>query len=330
MPRPLITSIAVVLAVLAGCGTVYVRPSTAAEPVSLSPAATAQEPIFLPPGPLGELDGLLLESYRLRRASVKEATSPVIVVSGNNLILYRRGIRESVRVIPDRYHALKSVAHLPFAIYLRLTPEARASELPVRVLASLRAFGPKIAAARAALAAAGLTEEQAARQREILEGSDGFIMSVLDRKQFDDSVLEAYIRRMQPLMTANADDAACLQIQATHAQVMLWKQTMAQEEWRRLRVVNHGGHQARYRNAATQYFSWLLRDQGAHWSYAGESMKIIYAESIGKGEDERDLLGTVLVDADASAAFFGDAWRLSEDVLSDGAAACIQQLHVQD
>jgi hypothetical protein len=38
----------------------------------------------------------------------------------------------------------------------------------------------------------------------------------------------------------------------------------------------------------------------------------------------------VLIDADASRAFFGNEWRMSEDILSDGAARCIAQLHESD
>jgi hypothetical protein len=41
------------------------------------------------------------------------------------------------------------------------------------------------------------------------------------------------------------------------------------------------------------------------------------------GSDE---FGTVLIDEEASMAFFEDPWRLSEDILSNGAAECIKKL----
>lgn len=90
-------------------------------------------------------------------------------------------------------------------------------------------------------------------------------------------------------------------------------------------VVIRGTHQPRYRNVATQYFSWLLREQGQAWSYPGESIRVVYAESLGQ-EDVRDLLAAVIIDAEAGTAFFGDPWRLNEDLLSQGAAECIKQL----
>jgi len=64
-------------------------------------------------------------------------------------------------------------------------------------------------------------------------------------------------------------------------------------------------------------------------------MRGIFAETLGKGPDGKeehasDELGTILVDADASNAFLGNPWRLSEDILSDGAAACIKELPAAD
>jgi hypothetical protein len=108
--------------------------------------------------------------------------------------------------------------------------------------------------------------------------------------------------------------------------MMKWKDTMSAAEWNRLMVVNRARHQARYRNAATQYFHWLFADSGPSWSYPGESMRVIYAESLGPTEDASDELATVLIDADASAAFFQEPWRLSEDILSSGAAECVKKL----
>jgi hypothetical protein len=55
-------------------------------------------------------------------------------------------------------------------------------------------------------------------------------------------------------------------------------------------------------------------------------MRVVFAEFLGKEEESTDLLATVLIDSDASSEFFGDSWRLSEDILSDGAATCVKKL----
>jgi hypothetical protein len=74
----------------------------------------------------------------------------------------------------------------------------------------------------------------------------------------DRATLNTFTHKMGPLMLRNAADAGCLQIQATHAQMMKWKETFSPVECYRLIVVNRARHQARYRNAATQYFALAI------------------------------------------------------------------------
>jgi hypothetical protein len=107
---------------------------------------------------------------------------------------------------------------------------------------------------------------------------------------------------------------------------MAWKAMLTPDEWSRLRIVNLSPHQPRYRNTLTQYFAWLFPEAAPKWSYPGESMRSVYAESLFEHQDARDMAATVQIDREASADFFGDPWRLTEDLLSDGASACIETL----
>jgi hypothetical protein len=288
-------------------------------------------PKLSPAGPLGQLDSLFLEGYLNRRVEIKNEPWPVIVVSGSDLIFHKSGEKKTVRVIPDVYHALKAVTHLPFATYLRVSPSVRAgTPLSDELVNELAGFQPKIKDAQGALKDFDLTTVQIKRQNEILTTTDLFVATAIKSRKITPVQLDAYAKRLGPLMLANANDAGCAQIQATHSQVMKWKQTMSSEEWQHLLVVNRAKHQARYRNAATQYFSWLMEQKGPPWSYPGESFRVVFAEFLGKEEDSTDLLATVLIDSDASSEFFGDSWRLSEDILSDGAATCIKKLPPAD
>jgi hypothetical protein len=291
----------------------------------------------IPKGPIGDIDQLFLDSYLLRRSAVIKLTSPFIVVSGSNLILHHNDVVEpSVRVISDLYHALKDIAHVPFAIYLQLSPMAETgAELADDQLKEMKLFQSKSTAANDVLTTGGYTPKKLERAKPILDASENIVVNTLQAKKVDKSNLAAFAKAMGPLMLSNAWDAGCAQIKGTHAQVMLWKNQMSKEEWNRLSVVNVAGHQARYRNAATQYFHWLIADKAPPWNYPGESMRVIFAETLGKGPDGKDEhapdeMGTILVDADASNAFFGKPWRLSEDILSDGAAACIKELPSAD
>src|SRR5207248_667403 len=56
--------------------------------------------------------------YRLVRAEAVAHADPVVLVSGDDLILLHKGDRKSVPVVPALYHELKTYAHVPLAAYL--------------------------------------------------------------------------------------------------------------------------------------------------------------------------------------------------------------------
>ena len=334
---PFTLTVALFLA-LSGCHHTAVRspiasvPTPATAPDASTPApVSANGPTPIPAGPLGDLDQLFVDSYTARRTAVIQNAPPFVVVSGSSLVLHLEGKKETVRVIPDIYHALKDIAHLPFTIYLQLSPVAN-SQVPLTdpQATNLREVLARIDAARKILPTGGYTPDELVRETQILDASQAIVSLVLQNKRIDRATLVSFARNMGPLMLMNANDAGCAQIQATHEQMMKWKDTVSADEWSRLIVLNRARHQARYRNAATQYFHWLLADQATPWSYPGESMRVIYVESLGPKEDASDELATILIDADASEAFFQDSWRLSEDILSSGAAECIKKLPDSD
>jgi hypothetical protein len=301
------------------------------ETASDSSATPKPPPIpVIPQGPLGEVDRTFVDSYTARETGVLSDQSPYIVVSGSSLILHHGNAKDSVRVIPDTYHALKDVAHVPFSVYLLLSPVERATVALDAQTDALNRLASCVDAAETALSSTFFSKEQIARQRIILNASLDLMRSTLKTRAVHRDVLLSYTKKMGPLMLQNASDAGCAQITATHAQLMKWKGQLTEDEWKHLAVVNRARHQARYRNAATQYFHWLFGDSGPPWSYPGESARVIYAESLGPGEDASNELAIVEIDADASDAFFADPWRLTEDILSSGAAACIARLPEAD
>lgn len=338
MSRYRYAALVVICLILSGCHLAPVKGATVpAPPVasaqSQSPPSTpsVSGPPLIPPGPLGDLDQLFIASYTARRTAVIQTAPPFVVVSGSKLILHRNGKDDSVAVIPDIYHALKDIAHLPFTVYLQLSPVADgATRLDESELSKLSEILVRIDAVRKVLSDSGYAADELVRQGQILDVSRAMVSDTLKKKSIDRAVLASFAKTMGPLMLMNAGDAGCFQIQTTHAQLMKWKTMMSAEEWGRLMVVNRARHQARYRNAATQYFQWLLADRGPSWGYPGEGMRVIYAESLAPNEKASDELATVLIDADASTAFFGDSWRLSEDILSAGAERCIRNLPDSD
>lgn len=288
----------------------------------------------VPQGPLGEVDRSFLDSYCAFKPAVLSHQPPYVVVSGSSLILHWSAQTnkqpDKQKGIPETYHALKDVAHIPFSAYLLLLPMEKGFATIDAQKPTLALLKDRIDKAETALDPAYFSAHQIARQRQILDASVKLLDTALQAGSSSKSTLLVFAKSMGPLMLQNAWEAGCDQIKTTHAQMMVWKKKLTADEWATLVVVNRARHQARYRNAATQYFLWLFGDESPSWSYPGESLRVIYAETLGLGEDTSDELATVVIDADASEAFFGNRWRLSEDILSEGAAACVAKLPPQD
>jgi hypothetical protein len=225
---------------------------------------------------------------------------------------------------------LKDIAHVPFAVYLFLNSQEKGFLTVDKEKEALTTLKNRIEAAKTALDPQYFAKDQSDRQKQILDASENLVVSALNSGHASSDKVSAFATEMGPLMLQNARDADCEQVKTTHAQMMAWKKQLTEHEWANLTVVNVARHQARYRNAATQYFHWLFGDGGPAWGYPGESMRVIFAETLGKDGTSIDELTTVEIDADAGQAFFGDRWRMSEDILSDGAAACITKLPEAD
>jgi hypothetical protein len=290
----------------------------------------AQFPKPVPDGPLGDVDTAFLSEYVARSKAVSAENPAYVEVLGSSLSLHHDGQKpDPQRVLPTIYHALKDVTHVPFTVYLRLAPLVGVA-LSDEQIGQLQVVDAEIAAAEDALKTGGFNDVQTEREKRILDGSRATVQGVIAAKRLDRSSLETFARTMSPLMLQNADEAGCYQVQSTHAQMMKWKAVLSRNEWNQLIAVNKGVHQARYRNVATQYFAWLLQGTSPPWAYPGESSRVIFAESLPTNQTGGDELVAILIDGDASRAFFGNEWRMSEDILSDGAARCIAQLQESD
>lgn len=297
----------------------------------LAPVLLGQTP-QAPINPLDDVDANFLKAYVARVQALKATNPPFVEVSGSSLFLHIHG-KEPIKVrvlTDDPYHHLKDVAHVPFTLYLLLNGRG-GTALSDNQLAPLRDFQAKLLTAQAVLDREGFDAEQLGRQRRILDSSVQFVNAVLSSKVVDDAGLKAYARAMAPFMLKNAEEAGCFQVRETHKQMLAWKPLFTDEhEWQSLHVVIKSSHQPRYRDAATQYFAWLLGGTSPAWALPGETSRVIYAESLFDNDTAGDELMDVLVDFEAGRDFFGDDWRMSEDILSNGAAKCIANLHNAD
>jgi hypothetical protein len=250
--------------------------------------------------------------YSSGRAATLERLSPVIVVEMDQLILIRNGMQTGVELIPPLYHRLKSVTHIPLALYVGLAPFGDAPLNEDR-LGRLREFRGRIEAVAKLLDEAGFSPEQLARSRTMIERSTALLDGVLAKRTYDHAELILLTRAMAPLVLAHVADAARAQIDAYHAQILLWRRQIPADEWGRLRVVVMGPQLPRKHNVAVQYFAKLM-------GLPGESRRLVYAEELSGRAQALTLLSTHQIDSMLSMAFFEDPERMEIDLLGNAAS----------
>jgi hypothetical protein len=145
------------------------------------------------------------------------ASGPTLIVNGDNFVLLRDGRRVEANVGTPIYGPVKTIAHIPLAIYVTLTPgDGAAGDDRLKTLAGLRALIPPAAASldTLKLSAATLT-----RQMRIVAQSLAFLDDVAAQRKFARTSLIAFTRGMAPLAMQNVTEATVAQLDATHAQV---------------------------------------------------------------------------------------------------------------
>jgi len=217
---------------------------------------------------------------------------------------------------------------VPFGIFLRIDGYAKepAGLLPEPVLCELKAYPARIAEAEASLQGAGFSPAQLTRQQAILGECKAYLTNVLTTGTASRKELLAFTHKLGPLMLKNADEAAAAQLDMTHSAVMRWKKRIPPDDWQHLVVVVRGPQMPRRLNILTQYFAKVTGEPSHHLGYPLESRRLVYAEFIMNDRDHLDLMATTFIDGDASEAFFGDRWRMSRDVLADGAKEYLKKL----
>jgi hypothetical protein len=287
--------------------------TAAGGPAQTIPAATGP----VQPPALTALNDAFRVAYADARSRVLKASGPTLIVNGDNFALLRRGQRVEANVGTPIYDPVKTIAHIPLAIYLTLTPgDGGIDGDRLKTLAGLRELIPP---AEASLDALKLSAATLARQKQIVAASVAFLDDMTRQREFARIRLLEFTRRMAPLVMENVTDATRAQLDATHARVSAWRRDLSPEEWNQLHVVIIGPHMPRENLVVTQYFLRLLHEPQ-------EGRRVVYAESLWEEPQALSLLGTHLLDGGAGEAFFGDYMRMHRDLLGEAASQYLARL----
>jgi hypothetical protein len=277
------------------------------------------------PGPTGPvqppaltaLNNAFRAAYADAKSRVLASRGPTLIVNGDSFVLLRDGRRVEANVGAPVYDPVKTIAHIPLAIYVTLTPgEGAAGDDRLKTLAGLRQLIPP---AEASLDTLKLSAATLARQKQIVAASLAFLDDVAGKRKFARASLLEFTRGIAPLVMENVTEATRAQLDAIHAQVSAWRRDLSPQEWNQLHVLIMGPHMPREDLVVTQYFLRLLHEPR-------EGRRVVYAESLWEEPKALDLLGTHLLDGSVGEAFFGDYLRMHRDLLGDAASAYLPHL----
>lgn len=286
--------------------------SAAGLPAQTMPAAGPVQPAALT-----ALDDAFRAAYAGAKKRVLAASGPTLIVSGDNFTLLRGAQRLEGNAGTPIYDPVKTIAHIPLAIYVTLTPgDGPIDADRLKTLGGLRELIPPAAASLDEVKLSAATLD---RQKRIVAASLDFLDRVAARRNFARTSLVSFTHRMAPLVMENVTEATRAQLDATHALVSAWRRELTPQEWNRLSVVIIGPHMPRQDLVVMQYFLRLLHEPA-------EGRRVVYAESLWEEPQALDLLGTHLLDGSVGEAFFGDFMRMHRDLLGDAAGQYLPHL----
>jgi len=160
------------------------------------------------------------------------------------------------------------------------------------------------------------------RQKRILDESLSLMDEAMRNKMVTRESLLRFVKSVRKDVSANLDEAVAIELASLDDCVCSATKEMSEAEWKQLHVVIMSSHMPRNANRVMQYFQKLLGEDR-------EGKRIIYMEGPDDNEKALDLLATHILDFDIGNVFFGDPWRMHNDLLSQGAAKYLRKHKIQ-
>src|ERR1035438_5290069 len=152
--------------------------SAAGVPAQTMPVAAGP----VQPSALTALNNAFRAAYADARSRVLASFGPTLIVNGDNFVLLRDGLRVEANVGVPLYDPVKTIAHIPLAIYVTLTPgDGAVDDDRLKTLAGLRQLIPP---AERSLDTLKLSAATLARQKQIVAASLAFLDDVTGRRKF--------------------------------------------------------------------------------------------------------------------------------------------------
>lgn len=264
--------------------------------------------------PLKKINNLFNDAYSSLKSLTKRELGkkkPVIIMHGDNLVLYYQGSRQSWQYIPDKYHSLKEIAHISCLIHtiVRLRKEGQYEKAENARTVALEAVEQ-------------ILKEMSPELLQYLHIVD--TCHTLLQKNEDDNIIKE-LSSLKKYLESLIEDAAKMRLTALHLRVIEIKKMIHESAWGSLAVVVMGPPLPREGELSMQYFHNELKPIMEKCPHGGMSLtnalhisngqRLIYAESINSEDEAMSLLTTYICDEDMGGAILEDKNAMRADFL---------------
>jgi len=275
---------------------------------------------------LAELDERFVEIYEAARRRLLDGQKEraLILVNEDYMLFYHGGREPQVitGLRPPLYDKLKSLSHVPLAIFCLLSDRTDSDEtISQTELGALDDYRTQLAAAACDLDTSQESDSGVLPHRiDICARALDFLDRVIGDGRVSPADLSAFCHANVPDLNVSFFAATKAQLDACHARIVHLKESvLSADDWDSLRVVVMGPHMAHKDQNFLQYFAKLLHTP----MYTDKRLVYFEGDDI---ESALDLMGTAILDFRASQAVFDDENRLHRDVLADATKLYLDEL----
>lgn len=243
---------------------------------------------------------------------LKQGDIPVLIRMNDTLSLTFAGETTECEVAGQAYHRLKTLSHVPVALYLYLAQQEQAAQSDLTALKE------------------GIEQLSVCGDDRALAGScQAFLDAYCRDGVMSDSALlrlrQDYSRVVNRLIRQASREA----VEAMDDAVANFEAHVDSDmHWSELYCVVCSGHQPRYGELNKQYFQQYLQQHNigdANWEH-----RLIYGEGVTDFEAALRLVAQRRVDERIGAVLLGSSYRLNQDVLAHAASVALERRDLSD
>ena len=264
------------------------------------------------------LDAIFTADYATAQKAMVERVKEtgLIVVDGPDLLLYLQGrlIDRATTNAPPAYADLKTIDHIPLAVFVLLLPDADAPSLSAATRSRIRRYISALEDVSPSIAAERFPQPGSlARQRSIQKASLQMLRRTREADKIDKRDLIRFARSQRAAIEANFSEAVDAQLRSIDETIRHWRSTrLTPGQWNSICVVILGAATAHHRELHLQYFSEVMGVPRRGTD------RLIYYEGIDL-ESAFETVGRYRLDGEVSIAFFDDPSRLFTDIFANAA-----------